>query len=116
MKKILIFVIVCFLVFLVGACSQEEEPQAVLVDGPQVYGLVEDVSLDGKTVLVNSVTDEANGLIWVNTDSLTLFDEEVSGTFEKGNTVGFIVTGGIMESYPMQAYAEVVVFNEIIEE
>ena len=117
MKKRLYTVAAVLLILGISACGRPaEEPQAVITDGPQVYGVIQDVSSDGTSVLVDSKTDVVNGLIWVMTDDQTVFDDGVSRTFEIGSTAAFIVTGGIMESYPMQAYADVAVKNEIPEE
>ena len=114
MKQILIIVFVLISLFSLSGCAKEDSPVEIM-DGPQVAGIVQEVSSDGLSVLVDSQTDMVTGLIWIKTDAQTLFDDGVSRTFKTGNNTAFIVTGGIMESYPMQGYADVVVKNDTVE-
>ncbi len=111
MKQIIIIIFICTIAFGALGCAKAEEPVEIM-EGPQVAGIIQDVSEDGLSVLVDSKTDMVSGLIWMKTDAQTVFDDGVSRTFMIGNNSAFIVTGGIMESYPMQAYADVVVKND----
>ena len=103
--------------------SGDEQPQVMSkVKGPDIEGVIKEVSNDGQSILV----DWEDGLVWVSISEDTNFYEDmpediaigyrdVSRDFQAGNTVGIIVEGGIAESYPMQAQASSVCFNEINE-
>jgi hypothetical protein len=129
MKKFIVFSIVSVMavVLLVGCKSNDSNKNPPVVSAklmaPTVIGDVLEVKEDGKQVLVNSVTDNVKGQIWVRIDDKTNFFENVSeGTsipyknvsrnFVVGNHVEIFIEGGIMESYPMQGTATAVYINE----
>lgn len=111
MKKITITILVVLFVVLLTACASKTGALPKNYT-PEVAGIVEEVNETGSTVLVNSTAQYVQGLIWIRVDEKTVFYEGINETFEVGNTVEFKVTGGIMESYPMQGYANAVYKNK----
>jgi len=114
MKKAIIFIIVLILSVSLIACGAKGGDE-FKKDGevvPEVPGIVQEVNPMGGTVLVDSTAEYVSGLIWVSIDEDTYFFEGVSEEFFVGNYVEFVVKGGIMESYPMQGYADAVYRNE----
>ncbi|QVK21187.1 DUF3221 domain-containing protein [Mycoplasmatota bacterium] len=74
-----------------------------------IEGLVEEVKEE--SILVDS-EGEVKGLVWISIDEDTIFLDDVSTEFKVGNYVKIKSTGEIRESYPMQADAEVVIYNK----
>ena len=89
---------------------------------PDITGEILDVTNDGALrVLVNSEAEVVSGEIWVTINDDTVFIDPQGKTFEPedaeslfavGDSVSFLSTGEIMESYPMQTSALNVYLNE----
>jgi hypothetical protein len=89
---------------------------------PDITGEILDVTNDGALrVLVDSKTEMVSGEIWVTIEDDTVFIDPQGSTFEPedakslftaGDSVSFLSTGEIMESYPMQTGAQNVYLNE----
>ncbi len=110
--------------------SEEEQTggqiAASKVKEADIKGVIEEISEDGTSILVDSESSLAKGLVWVSISEDTNFFEnmdkdiaigyrDISRDFQVGNTVEIIVEGGIAESYPMQAKAGAVCFNGVLE-
>ena len=89
---------------------------------PDITGEILDVTNDGALrVLVNSEAEVVSGEIWVTINDDTVFidpqgnqfePEDAESLFAVGDSVSFLSTGEIMESYPMQTSALNVYLNE----
>ncbi|HEY5587340.1 MAG TPA: hypothetical protein VIK86_00130 [Candidatus Paceibacterota bacterium] len=128
MKKVTIFIIVSMLigVMFVGCKNKDvtEKPPVTSAKlmAPTVVGEVLEVKADGKSILVDSISD-LKGKIWLTIDDKTNFFENISeGTsipyrnvsrkFVIHNHVEIYIEGAVKESYPMQATATSVYVNE----
>ena len=129
MKKIIVLSIITVLAatLLIGCKSNEvnEKPpvSSAKLMAPTVVGDVLEVKDGGKAILVDSISDNSKGKIWVTIDDKTNFFENISeGTsipyrnvsrnFAPNNHVEIFIEGAIMESYPMQGTATAVYVNE----
>lgn len=129
MKKIIIITIIGMLscVILVGCKSKEvmvKPPvSSAKLIAPTVVGSVLEVKGDNAAILVDSVSNNVKGQIWIRINNKTNFFENVSEKtsipyhnvsrkFVIGNHVEIYINGPVMESYPMQGTATAVYVNE----
>lgn len=129
MKKIIVFAMVSLLAaaLFIGCKSNELSENPPVSSGklmaPTIVGDVLEIKDDGKSILVNSTSENVKGKIWVTIDDKTNFFENISeGTsipyknvsrnFTVGNHVEIFIEGGILESDPMQGTATAVYINE----
>lgn len=129
MRKIITITIIGMLscVMLVGCKSKEvmvKPPvSSAKLIAPTVVGSVLEVKGDNAAILVDSVSNNVKGQIWISINDKTNFFENVSeGTsipyhnvsrkFVIGNHVEIYINGPVMESYPMQGTASSVYVNE----
>lgn len=133
MKKIIIFTVLSIMatMLLVGCKGKETSEvnpkppvSSAKLMAPTVVGEVLEVKESGTKILVNSISDNTKGKIWVSINDKTNFFENISeGTsipyhnvsreFLPGNHVEIYIEGAIMESSPMQGTASSVYINEV---
>ncbi len=129
MKKFIMIIMISMLgVILMVGCKNKEVVEKPPVTNaklmaPTIVGEVLEVKENGKSILVNSTSENTKGQIWITIDDKTNFFENISeGTsipyhnvsraFAVGNHVEIFIEGAIMESYPMQGTATAVYVNE----
>ncbi len=124
-KRLIIFVLVLMISFVIVGCKKEvigtaddNTPQGAIqvVHEPDIIGEILDVKIDNDIrILIDSTTGTIKGQIWVAIEDGTAFYKNLDGNeidnvykddfFVIGNEVGVRSDGIIMESYPMQTKA-----------
>ena len=102
-KTILIFLIIISVIFVFTGCKKEE--------GPEIAGIVLEVSESGG-FRVQVIGGYAEDLMQVHLDKKIKYEEGVDEIIKAGNAVGFIITGDVAESYPVQVTATKILWNE----
>jgi len=115
-KFTLVLILAITVAFFVGC--QDEKPQ----DAPDIVGEVLDITNDKVVrVLVDSLSENITGQIWVSITEETAFvdsqgetivTDDIESLFEIGKTASFLSNGMIMESYPMQTSGDYVFISD----
>jgi hypothetical protein len=102
-SKFLIFILIIGLVVGFAGCKKD--------NGPEIAGIVTEVSESGG-FRVMVIGGYAEDLMQVHLDKKIKYEEGIDETIKVGNAVGFIITGDVAESYPVQATATKILWNE----
>ena len=104
------------------ALDNGEDAASGTYPAPDITGEILDVTNDGALrVLVDSKAEAVSGEIWVTISDDTIFidaqgnefePEDAESLFTAGDSVSFLSTGLILESYPMQTGAQNVYLND----
>ncbi len=102
-KKLIILLVILSVIVVFAGCKKEE--------GPEIAGIVLEVSESGG-FRVQVIGGYAEDLMQVKLDKKIKYEEGVDETIKAGNAVGFRITGDVAESYPVQATATRILWNE----
>ena len=102
-SKILILLIIVGLLMAFTGCKKD--------DGPEIVGIVTEVSESGG-FRVMVIGGYAEDLMQVHLDKKIKYEEGIDEKIDVGNAVGFIITGDVAESYPVQVTATKILLNE----
>lgn len=104
-KRLLILLIIVSVLFAFTGCKKE--------DATEIAGIVTEVS-EGGGFRVQVIGGFPEDLMQVHLSDKIKYEEGIDRDIKVGNAVGFVITGDVMESYPVQVTAKNILWNESV--
>ena len=105
MKHVSVVVLVIISIVLFIGCSRDE--------GLEIVGIVTE-TVDGGGFMIEVIDGYQEDAMHVHVDKKTKTDDTVSADVEVGSVVGLMISDEVMESYPVQATAQRIMWVEPI--
>lgn len=104
-KRTCLILLICLLIFTTVSCNGKD-------DGNEITGIVTETG--NNDFLIQVIDGYQEDEMKVNITRKTKFEEGVSEQISVGNAIGFTIKNEVMESYPVQAEAKTIKWNEMI--